>query len=166
MCEGRLGGFRGHRVEATELHLDRGTGWGWMGIQEWGQCPSHLEPPVLCEQGRPPPKPNPRLCLSVCLSPGAALPPPPPPSPSHLASSSLFFPPGLRHPEPRDVFPQPVLDPPKGEGGRIVLARELRSQRLNHVPSTVPKGREGRPRKANQTRAGEGRVDSCWWWEG
>lgn len=48
VCEGRLGGFGGHRVEATELHLDRDTGWGQMGIQEWGQCPAHLEPPVLC----------------------------------------------------------------------------------------------------------------------
>lgn len=41
------------------------------------------------------------------------------------------------------------VGPPQGEGGRIVLAGELQSQCLN-VPPTVPKRREGTPRKAGQ----------------
>lgn len=116
VCEGRApGGFwgaegGGHRTAPEQRHwvgTDGNTGIGAVPCTPGASC-------ALLRGGI---SPNPRSrALSVCLSPGTVLSPPPPPSPSHLASSSLFFPPELRHPEPRDVFPQPVLDsPPHGE---------------------------------------------------
>lgn len=137
--------------EATELHLDRNSGWGWTGIQEWS-CALHTWSLLSSANS---PSPNSVLSVRLSVSWGCSA-----PSSSALPLTSWpaaddFF---LQGCDTRShgMFFLSLRWTPQGEGGRIVLARELRSQRLN------PRVERGDTTKTNQIRAGEGRVDSCW----